>query len=204
MVWVLRDLDPSVIALVRPRSNCMSKLQTHPPAREGALQQETRIVNTEKRKEKLVTGPRWVPDTKTDWPTSGQSSWLNKRDVLCFLWRTNWIYICYIEESKPSLWSSVRVLQIQRSGFDSRRYQIFWEVVSLERGPLSLVSTIEELLGRESSGFGLEIREYGRSPSRWPRSSPYPQKLVLTSPTSGGRSAGIVRSRTQAIELFLV
>jgi hypothetical protein len=34
--------------------------------------------------------------------------------------------------------------------------------VGLERGPPSLVSTIEELLGRESSGSGLEIREYGR------------------------------------------
>jgi hypothetical protein len=34
--------------------------------------------------------------------------------------------------------------------------------VGLERGPLSLVSTIEELLGRKSSGSGLEIREYGR------------------------------------------
>jgi hypothetical protein len=32
-------------------------------------------------------------------------------------------------------------------GFDSRLYQILWEVVGLERGPLSLVSTIEELLG---------------------------------------------------------
>jgi hypothetical protein len=42
-------------------------------------------------------------------------------------------------------------LQIQRSGFDSRCYQIFWEVVGLERSPLSLVSTTEELLGRESS-----------------------------------------------------
>jgi hypothetical protein len=28
--------------------------------------------------------------------------------------------------------------------------------------PLRLVSTIEELLGRKSSGSGLEIREYGR------------------------------------------
>jgi hypothetical protein len=28
--------------------------------------------------------------------------------------------------------------------FDSRRYQIFWKVVSLERGPLSLVGIIEE------------------------------------------------------------
>jgi hypothetical protein len=31
-------------------------------------------------------------------------------------------------------------------GFDSRRYQIFREVVGLERGPLSLVRIIEELL----------------------------------------------------------
>jgi hypothetical protein len=49
------------------------------------------------------------------------------------------------------LWSSGQSswLQIQRSGLDSRRYQIFWEVVSLERGPLSPVSTIKELLGRK-------------------------------------------------------
>jgi hypothetical protein len=33
--------------------------------------------------------------------------------------------------------------------------------VGLERGPLSLVSTIEELLGRKSSGSGLENRDYG-------------------------------------------
>jgi hypothetical protein len=37
-------------------------------------------------------------------------------------------------------------LQIQRSGLDSQSYQIFWEVVGLERGLLSLVSTTEELL----------------------------------------------------------
>jgi hypothetical protein len=30
------------------------------------------------------------------------------------------------------------------------------------RGPLSLVSTTEELLGSNSSGSGLESREYGR------------------------------------------
>jgi hypothetical protein len=50
-----------------------------------------------------------------------------------------WIYVrCCI--SLPSLWSSG-----QRSGFDSRRYRILWEVVPLERGPLSLVNTVEEL-----------------------------------------------------------
>jgi hypothetical protein len=58
-------------------------------------------------------------------------------------------------------------LQIQRSGFDYRRYHIFREVVGLERGPLSLESTSEELLGRKSSGSGLENRDYGRrDPSR--------------------------------------
>jgi hypothetical protein len=64
----------------------------------------------------------------------------------------------------PPLWSSGQssCLQIQRSGFDSRRYQIFCEVVGLERGPLSLVSTIEELLERKSSGSGLESRDYDR------------------------------------------
>jgi hypothetical protein len=30
----------------------------------------------------------------------------------------------------------------------------------------------------------------------------YPQKLTLTSPTGGGRSVGIVRSRTKATEFF--
>jgi hypothetical protein len=33
--------------------------------------------------------------------------------------------------------------------------------MDLERGPLILVSTTEELLGRKSSGSGLENREYG-------------------------------------------
>jgi hypothetical protein len=35
------------------------------------------------------------------------------------------------------------------------------EVVGLEGGPLSLVSTIEELLERKSSVSGLENRDYG-------------------------------------------
>jgi hypothetical protein len=77
--------------------------------------------------------------------------------------------------------------------------------VGLERGPLSQVSTIEELLGRNSSGPGLENREYGRGdPLRWPRDTLYPQKLALTSPTSGGRSVGIVCLRTKATEFVSV
>jgi hypothetical protein len=94
----------------------------------------------------------------------------------------------------PPLWSCGQSswLQIQRSVFDSRRYQIFWEVVGLERGPLSLVSATEELHERNSSGFGLESREYGRrDPSRWPCGTLYPQKLALTSLTSGGRYSSL-------------
>jgi hypothetical protein len=61
---------------------------------------------------------------------------------------------------------------------------------------IRLVSTTEELLDRNSSGCGPEIRDYGRRGS----AALTPQKLAQTSPTSGGRSVGIVRSRTQAKE----
>jgi hypothetical protein len=75
--------------------------------------------------------------------------------------------------------------------------------VGLERGPLSLVSTTEELLGRKSSGSCLENREYGRrDPSRGPRGTLCPQKSAITSPTSGGRSVGIIRSRSFSLVFF--
>jgi hypothetical protein len=123
----------------------------------------------------------YVEESRPPLWSSGQSSWLQNGDVLWFLWGTNWIYICYVEKSRPSLWPSGQSswLQIQRSEFDSRRYQIFW-VVGLEQGPLSLVSTIEELLWRKCSGSVLENIEYGRrDPSRWPCGTIYPQKLAL-------------------------
>jgi hypothetical protein len=63
------------------------------------------------------------------------------------------------------------------------------------------VSTIEDLLERKSNGFGLEMREYGRRDlSRRPHAALFPQKLSLTSTTSGDRSVSIVRSLTQATE----
>jgi hypothetical protein len=77
--------------------------------------------------------------------------------------------------------------------------------VGLERGPLSLVSTTEGLLERKISGSGLENREYDRrDPSLRPRGTLYPQKLALTSLTSGGRLVGVVRSWTQATEFSSV
>jgi hypothetical protein len=71
------------------------------------------------------------------------------------------------------------------------------------------MSTTEELherkLERKSSGFGLENQEYGRRDrSHWPCGTLYPQKLTLTLRTGGGRSVGIVCSRTRVIEFFLV
>jgi hypothetical protein len=113
----------------------------------------------------------------------------------------------YIYIQWPPLWSSGQSswLQIQRPGFGSRHYQIFWEVVGLEWGPLSFATTIEELLERNSSASGLENRNYGRGdPLSWLRDTLYTQKLTLASPTSDGRSVGIVRSRTQATEFFSV
>jgi hypothetical protein len=82
------------------------------------------------------------------------------------------------------LWSSGHSswLQIQRFGFYSWCYQIFWEVVGLEQGPLSLMSTTEELLGKKKS---------------------YAQKLALALPTSSCCSVGIVCSRTEATEVLV-
>jgi hypothetical protein len=66
--------------------------------------------------------------------------------------------------------------------------------VGLERGPLSLVSTTEELLEKKSSGYGLENREYGRRDLlRRVRDTLHLEKLALTSPTIDSRSVGIVR-----------
>jgi hypothetical protein len=94
---------------------------------------------------------------------------------------------------------------MQKFGFESRRHHIFWEIVGLERGPLSLVNTAEELLGRKSSGSCLENRDYGvGDPPHWLRNTLYPQQLALTSPTGDCRSVGVVLSRTQATGFRLV
>jgi hypothetical protein len=77
--------------------------------------------------------------------------------------------------------------------------------VDLERGPLSLVSAIEELLGRNNNGSGLENREYGREdPLRRPSDTLYPPKLALTAQASGGRSVGIVPLLIRATEFVFV
>jgi hypothetical protein len=50
--------------------------------------------------------------------------------------------------------------------------------VGLERGTLSLLCTIEELLGRKISVSGLESRDYGRrDPPRLPHDTPLCAKV---------------------------
>jgi hypothetical protein len=103
--------------------------------------------------------------------------------ILCVVYRglaTGWspiqgvlltVYRIYKlnKRPRPPLWSSGQSswLQIRRSGV---RFPALPEkkVVDLERCPLSLVSTTEEILDKKSSGSCLENREYGRKvPSRW-------------------------------------
>jgi hypothetical protein len=106
---------------------------------------------------------------------------------------------------EPLLWFSGQVPGYRRrgQGFDLRRCQIFWEVLNLERGPLSLVSTNVELLRISGSYSGQEIRQYCHGDLLlWPRDTLHPQKLALTSPTSDSRSLGIVRWRTKATVLY--
>jgi hypothetical protein len=67
--------------------------------------------------------------------------------VLPVRYELNLYMLCRRKSSGQSSW-----LVFQRSGFDSRRYQIFWDVLGLE---FSLVSTTEELLGRQSNGSGV-------------------------------------------------
>jgi hypothetical protein len=104
----------------------------------------------------------------------------------------------------PPLWSSGQSswLQIRRPGFDSalpEKKSSGSGTGSTQPREYNWAVTWEK-----SSGSCLENQEYGRrDPSRWPHGTLYPQKLAITSPTSGGRSVGIVRSRTQTMEFFL-
>jgi hypothetical protein len=45
----------------------------------------------------------YVEESRPPLWSTGQSSWLHNGDVLCFLWGSNWIDICYVEESHCGL-----------------------------------------------------------------------------------------------------
>jgi hypothetical protein len=67
------------------------------------------------------------------------------------------------------------------------------------------VRIIEKLLERTVAAPLYKTKINGREDLLcWPRDTLYPLKLALTSPTSGGRSVGIVRLRTKAPEFYLI
>jgi hypothetical protein len=79
-------------------------------------------------------------------------------------------------------------------GFDSMRYQIF-RIVGLEWGPVSLVSTTEELLGRkiaapayktENTAVGIRCGDHAKVGTNF-----------------ADRSVGILRSRTKVTEVLV-
>jgi hypothetical protein len=74
------------------------------------------------------------------------------------------------------------------------------KIVGLERGPLSLVIVTEELLERQSKSSSPETEITAVGIRHADHVAPSIRKLAITSPTSGGRSVGIVRSRTQTME----
>jgi hypothetical protein len=91
----------------------------------------------------------------------------------------------------PLLWSSVKVpgYRSKGPGFDSRRYQIFWEVVGLELGLLNLVRITEELLKWKNSSSGSRkswLTVVGICYANHAAPS-IPKIWALTSPTCGGR-----------------
>jgi hypothetical protein len=73
----------------------------------------------------------------------------------------------------------------------------------LELGPPSLVSTTKELLNSKVSApvWKIENTAVGIRHADNVVTSIL-KKLAITSPTSGGRSVGIVRSRTRTMEFF--
>jgi hypothetical protein len=103
----------------------------------------------------------------------------------------------------PPLWSSGQSswLQIQRSGFDSQRYQIFWEIVGLERVNSASWVQLRGYLKENvvASVFKTEITSVGHPP-HWLRDTPLSAK-VGTNVADKRRSLGrYVCSQTQATE----
>jgi hypothetical protein len=72
----------------------------------------------------------------------------------------------------------------------------------MERGPLSLVSTIEELLERKSSGSGLESPEYGSRDVTLTMWHSLSANVGTNFADKRRFSVGIVRSHTQAPEFI--
>jgi uncharacterized Zn-binding protein involved in type VI secretion len=103
--WVLRDLDQRVTALARTGSNCTSKLQIRPLAREGGRIQKPSIVT---QKAEIWSGARHQ-DSLADWPSVVNS--LHPHTHNCACWRhyvhgiSLRIVLCTVHEETNYRWS---------------------------------------------------------------------------------------------------
>jgi hypothetical protein len=83
----------------------------------------------------------------------------NVEQIYLFITVCNFCFYIRIIDCLCGLVVRVCGYRSRGSGFYSQPYQIFWEIGSLERGSLSLVRTIEELLEWKNSSSSLENRD---------------------------------------------
>jgi hypothetical protein len=117
--------------------------------------------------------------------------WVSQRHLWMLPYSKIWLHVFSMLTTSVVYWWEflAAVSEPRGPGFDSRCYQISWEAVGLEQGPLSLVSIIEKLLERKSSSSGLDL----------------PTKIGTNFTGRGILSVGIVRLRTksQGVRLFV-
>jgi hypothetical protein len=122
--WVLQDLDPGVTELARSRSNCTSTLKTYLLIREDTPQWKNckcpAVIKI------WSWAPRWVPDTKTDWPTNHRSkhnfnSFNDSSSVEFSIWRDHLLQrhreaqsgVNHFSESSSCVWVGRELLWLR-------------------------------------------------------------------------------------------
>jgi hypothetical protein len=111
------------------RSSNNLKLHTRPLVREGATHKQVcKCLKINKKGEKLISGPGWVPDDKTDWQTGRRSditfTLLKRNDyriigVLGFSdtdMSSSWLHFEFTLVKSCSGWSTGTVRERRRRG----------------------------------------------------------------------------------------
>ena len=145
------------------------------------------------------------------WCISDRASWIdyilitNLMHRLLFIHKIIFSSTCF-EDRLCGLVVRVSGYRYRGLGFDSRRCQIFLSSSGSGTGFYSASwaswGQLRSYLNKKSSGSRSRKQRLTAVGTRCAdHVTPlYPQKLALNSPTGGGRSVGIVRSRTKATE----